>query len=218
MKIKNFLSPVLVLFCLVALCKPANAWEPWWHDFAVLHHQQNRHDYSSDRRSRNDSQDEAGVSPLPNPQLTPGAINPEVTPYNIDSTICKRGWTKTVRPRESYTEPLKKRQIRAFGYADQRPWHYEEDHLIPLELGGSPGDPNHPWRNPKNLWPEPHLGPNQWGSFAKDRLENKLNHLVCDGRLPLNEAREMIATNWIKAYQEEIGPYPDNNHSRRYRN
>jgi hypothetical protein len=29
------------------------------------------------------------------------------------------------------------------------PSNYEEDHFIPLELGGAP-------KNPKNLWPEPH--------------------------------------------------------------
>jgi len=31
-------------------------------------------------------------------------------------------------------------------YVDKAPSHYEEDHLISLELGGNP-------RDPKNLWP-----------------------------------------------------------------
>ena len=53
---------------------------------------------------------------LPDPARTPGAINPAVTQANIDSTICVRGWTKTVRPLERYTEALKRRQIREYGY------------------------------------------------------------------------------------------------------
>jgi hypothetical protein len=40
--------------------------------------------------------------------------------------------------------------------------NYEEDHLIPLELGAAP-------RNPKNLWPEPHSQ-----SSKSDPLETAL--------------------------------------------
>ncbi len=49
---------------------------------------------------------------LPDPALTPGAINPDVTQANIGSTVCVRGWTKTVRPPASHTNRLKKFQIR----------------------------------------------------------------------------------------------------------
>jgi hypothetical protein len=34
----------------------------------------------------------AAQSPLPNPTLTPGAIDPNVTQANIETTICVRGW------------------------------------------------------------------------------------------------------------------------------
>ena len=145
----------------------------------------------------------ARPAPLPDRHLTPGAINPDVTEADIGRTICVRGWTATVRPPVSYTEPLKKRQIREYGYRDRRPWHYEEDHLIPLDLGGAPS-------NPRNLWPQPHLGPHQWGSFAKDRLEVRLVRLVCRHRLSLHRARAMIARNWIRAYRRFIGDRPDN--------
>ncbi|WP_050807186.1 hypothetical protein [Acidiphilium sp. PM] len=67
-----------------------------------------------------------GASPLPDPALTPGAINPAVREATIGATICRRGWTRTVRPPVSYTEPLKKAQIRRYGYADARPWKYED--------------------------------------------------------------------------------------------
>lgn len=46
-------------------------------------------------------------SGLPDRHCTPGAVNPAVTQKNIHSTICKKGWTATIRPRESYTEALK---------------------------------------------------------------------------------------------------------------
>ena len=44
---------------------------------------------------------------LPDPKCTPGAIDPAVTQDNIDSTICIPGYTKTVRPPVSITEPQK---------------------------------------------------------------------------------------------------------------
>ena len=59
-------------------------------------------------------------------------------------------------------------------------------HLVPLELGGSPA-------SPRNLWPEPHHVAGGWGSYRKDRLENRLNHLVCRGRITLAVARHAIA-------------------------
>ncbi|MDD2878040.1 MAG: hypothetical protein PHT60_13425 [Acidiphilium sp.] len=149
-------------------------------------------------------------SPLPNRVMTPGAVNPAVTAQTIDNTICVRGWTRTVRPPAHYTEPLKKAQIRSYGYEDRRPWHYEEDHLIPLDIGGSP-------TSPLNLWPEPHLGPEQWGSYAKDRLEARMVRLVCRHEISLHRAQSMMAENWIAAYQRFIGPALDNSRPRRWR-
>ena len=131
---------------------------------------------------------------LPDRHLTPGAINPAVTQANIRATICRRGWTRTVRPLERYTEWLKYQQIREYGYRDRRARDYEEDHLIPLELGGAP-------TSPRNLWPEPHFVAGGWGSYRKDRLENRLHWLVCRGRLRLSTAQRWIATDWIAAYR-----------------
>lgn len=33
---------------------------------------------------------------LPNPRMTPGAIDPSVTQENIHKTVCVKGYTKTV--------------------------------------------------------------------------------------------------------------------------
>lgn len=125
-----------------------------------------------------------GLYVLPDPRCTPGAIDPAVTRANIDSTICTHGWTETIRPPESYTEPLKYKDIALYG-EPPGVWNYEEDHLIPLELGGSP-------TSQANLWPEPGESPN-----PKDAVENAANAAVCNGQISLNFARREIATNWI---------------------
>lgn len=138
---------------------------------------------------------------LPNPSLTPGARNPQVTQGNIRETICRRGFTRSIRPPEWYTERLKRAQIRQYGYSDYRLSAYAEDHLIPLELGGSP-------TSPRNLWPEPDRVQGGWSSFVKDHLEDRLNHLVCAGRVPLALAQRAIATDWIAAYRRYVGPVP----------
>ncbi|NUR58567.1 MAG: hypothetical protein HOV87_07735 [Catenulispora sp.] len=125
--------------------------------------------------------------PLPDSACTPGATNPQVTQANIASTICKSGWTATIRPPASYTNKLKTDGIRAYGYSDTTMSSYEEDHLISLELGGAPSDP-------KNLWPEPGGSPN-----PKDKVENDLNHAVCSGKVQLADAQRAIAGDWTTA-------------------
>jgi len=135
---------------------------------------------------------------LPDAGRTPGAVNAAVTPSTIRSTICRTGYTSTVRPSSSYTTSLKVQQLDS-GYAfrgDRSTHDYEEDHLIALELGGSPS-------NPRNLWPEPYATAS--GAKTKDLVENQLHDLVCAGRLPLRTAQRAIATNWWRAYQRYGG-------------
>jgi hypothetical protein len=83
------------------------------------------------------SQAARAQSSLPDRSVTPGAINPAVTQDDIQSTICVRGWTRTVRPPERYTYRLKREQIRQREYADRRLGHYEED----------PPHPPRPWQS-----------------------------------------------------------------------
>ncbi len=137
----------------------------------------------------------AAITGLPDSNLTPGAVNPNVTQVNIQQTICVRGYTKTIRPPERYTEALKHRQLRKYGYRDQKIWHYEEDHLVPLEVGGAP-------RDPRNLWPEPHYG--KWGSYIKDALENELHWRVCHGRISLRVAQRVFETDWVAGYRKYV--------------
>jgi len=134
---------------------------------------------------------------LPDPQLTPGVTNPDVTQDNIQDTICVKGFTKKIRPPANYTNWLKKKQLVQYGYKHANPKAFEEDHLIPLGVGGNPTDP-------QNLWPQPRKG--QWSAAKKDKLENKLHELVCHGSLSLEEAQQDISTNWIEAYKKYVSP------------
>jgi len=114
---------------------------------------------------------------LADPVRTPGVLNPDVTDETIASTICRHGWTRTIRPPTDYTNALKLKQMREYALSGS-PSDYQEDHLISLELGGHPTDP-------RNLWPEP------YPRAAKvDRVENDLNAQVCSGSLTLAEAQD----------------------------
>ncbi len=126
----------------------------------------------------------SGLYSLPDPHCTPGAISPAVTQANIQSTICSYGYTDSVRPPESITEPEKEASLAAYG--EPGPLRdYEYDHLVPLELGGAPNDP-------RNLWPEPGASPN-----PKDAIEYELRQEVCDGRMTLAQAQRAIAADWV---------------------
>jgi hypothetical protein len=135
---------------------------------------------------------------LPNSSVTPGATNPAVTQANIHSTICVVGYTKSIRPPSSYTTKLKIQQLSTLPYSafnDLKTKDFEEDHLISLELGGSPTDP-------KNLWPEPYASTT--GARVKDKIENALHALVCNGSITLKTAQKAIATNWYSAYLKYV--------------
>jgi hypothetical protein len=114
------------------------------------------------------------------PVRTPGVLSPAVTQATIGSTICRRGWTRTIRPAVDYTNTLKRRQMRE--YAERGPPSgYQEDHLISLELGGDPTDP-------RNLWPEPYPR-----AAEVDQIENELNAEVCSGSRTLADAQQKEA-------------------------
>lgn len=123
---------------------------------------------------------------LPDPSCTPGATNPAVTQANIHSTICVSGWTATIRPPVSYTDRLKRLQMQAYGLPGSTGL-YEEDHLVPLEIGGNP-------TSSQNLWPEPWAGTQ--GAHAKDRVENTIRRAVCDGTTTLAAAQSLFEHDW----------------------
>jgi hypothetical protein len=133
----------------------------------------------------------SGLNQRPDSRCTPGVVNPAVTQATIGSTICKSGWTKSVRPSSSITATEKLGSLRAYG--ETPPSRFEYDHLVPLELGGAVNDA-------RNLWPEPDY-PARAGFYLnpKDRLETSLKRRVCDGRMTLAIAQREIASNWVSA-------------------
>jgi hypothetical protein len=135
----------------------------------------------------------------PDPQRTPGAVNPDITQANIRDTICNPRWsTRSIRPNVSYTNRLKVQQIDEYGYPDSRLRSYEEDHFIPLELGGHPTDP-------KNLWPEPfQTSIADGGAHTKDQVENYLHAEVCSGSLTLEKAQREITEDWYRVYTASV--------------
>lgn len=119
-----------------------------------------------------------------------------MTQANIHSTICVSGYTTTVRPPTSYTNPLEVQLIAKYGLS-LTPQQTELDHLIALELGGDP-------RDVRNLFPEPYLPVP--GAHEKDVLENRLHALVCGGQLDLASAQLAIAADWLAAYRKYVQP------------
>jgi hypothetical protein len=123
---------------------------------------------------------------LPSHRLTPGAHFPVGR-----AAICKPGYARRVRdvPEREKDAAYARYHTRRVAYA------YEVDHLVSLELGGSNAI--------TNLWPEHYYDP--WGARTKDRLENRLHLLVCEGRLGLASAQRQEAANWIEAYKRYVG-------------
>lgn len=121
------------------------------------------------------------VTPVPaSPEVSPrriGRLNPAVTQDTIATTVCVPGWAAKIRPPKSYTNALKRKQLPAG--AD--PALYEEDHLMPLSLGGAP-------RDPKNLWPI--LWPR---ARLDDAWETRLHRELCAGKVSLSVAQTEIS-------------------------
>jgi len=124
---------------------------------------------------------------------TPGVVNTAVTQANIKKTICVSGWTKTIRPPATYTTALKKQQMKAMKLTGTAK-DYEEDHRVPLEVGGHP-------RDPKNLWPQPWVS--QYGARDKDQLENSVHRAVCGGAMTLKQGQAIfLAPDWRRQFDQ----------------
>jgi hypothetical protein len=131
----------------------------------------------------------AAAAALPDPRLTPGAIDPAVTQQNIASTICVAGYTRSVRPTFQVSNSLK-HQVMSLYHSPNSIHDYELDHLIPLELGGCPSCI-------ANLWPQPWTTP---GAHEKDDVELYLHDRVCHRLITLQKAQHLISTNWYSVY------------------
>jgi hypothetical protein len=112
---------------------------------------------------------------LPDPKLTPGAVDPKLGYHQIcDDKLPPR-------------KKIKACTYRRYGIADNG--HYEADHLIPRELGGADVC--------DNLWPQ------GWAeASAEDSCEDAMRIAYCSGPEPrpaLADLQRAMATNWIEA-------------------
>lgn len=129
---------------------------------------------------------------LPDPVCTPGAVDPAVTEGNLASTICKSGYTATVRAPASDTNKTKALSLSQYGQT--RAASTEYDHLISLQLGGT--------NAVSNLWPEPNRAGAPGTTNPKDAVETRLNKAVCSHRVTLAAAQKAIARNWVTATKD----------------
>lgn len=135
---------------------------------------------------------------LPDPSCTPGAVDSAVTDSNIGSTICRSGgYTSSVRPPESLTEPVKRKLLAAYGIPAKQISRYELDHLVELASGGA--------SDVRNLWPEPNTFQLFRGSSYvrndKDVVEAYTYHAICDHKVTVTAVRKAMAADWTTAVQ-----------------
>lgn len=138
-------------------------------------------------------------SSVPNAQLTPGVVRPDLT---LDQ-ICHTKWGKDER---MVTAAMKGAVMKAYGMSPGAcpSGKLEIDHLISRELGGAD--------DIRNLWPQcyekeppaPKLSA-EWGAHKKDRLENALHVDACAGKVTLDQARAALTGDWRKAYVARFG-------------
>jgi hypothetical protein len=120
----------------------------------------------------------------------------DVTQNNIQQTICRRGWVRTVRPSAEFANAVKRRMMVEQGWENAA--DVELDHIVPLELGGAA-------RDLKNLWLQPLRGP--WNVHCKDALAVELSKTVCKGDAKLADAQDEIRRDWRTSYRGRIDPH-----------
>lgn len=119
---------------------------------------------------------------LPDPELTPG----DVVPGSDVVVLCAPGFGADAH-RVRSTD--KDRALAAYE-VEEFQGEFTIDHLVPVELGGSDAA--------ANLWPQPRDG--AFAAVQKNELENRLHELVCQGVVPLEEARAALVADWRAAY------------------
>jgi len=142
----------------------------------------------------------------PDPALTPGAVFPSVTVEQIT----QKGYANKLHGGVRHVPAAVKRLVfkEYFGRVPGMQGHYEIDHLISLELGGS--------NDPKNLWPESYYTV-PFNAHVKDKLEDRMaanvrHELAKHGHdaatALLRQYQHEIATDWIAAYHKYVAETP----------
>ena len=125
-----------------------------------------------------------GVYHLPNPAWTPGKL---CSPTDPDFDGFRYG-AHIAHCRRNVSHETKVAVARHYGVDPADLSHYEIDHLVELNAGGSNAE--------ENLWPQP-LGPED--AAAKDKVEDETFHALRDGRMTQDEAVTTIRA-WRPAF------------------
>lgn len=125
-----------------------------------------------------------GNGALPIASLTPGAT------WNLTADELCAPVRHEQRP---VSDAIRLEVLRAYGMERVPADEYELDYLVTPELGGAPAV--------QNLWPQRYAS-RTWNAHVKDRLEQLLPKLVCDGTVSLQTAQRAIADDWIAAYKK----------------
>lgn len=139
----------------------------------------------------------ADGEPLPDPRCTPGAVDLAVTDVNISTTVCRKGgYTASVRPPVTLTDPAKLQLMAAYGLAGQNPADYELDHLVALNDGGA--------SDLRNLFPEPNNDLHRYPRSTyvhndKDEVESTTFTAICKGQVTVTAVQGLMATDWTQA-------------------
>ena len=116
---------------------------------------------------------------MPDPKLTPGTTDPRVTQATVATTICKDGYTKTVR---NVSEAVKKQVMARYGLPLTDLKLVEIDHFISLEAGGL--------NDISNMWPQYYdAAPGQSGYLGareKDVVEDYLHRQIYAAKVDMS--------------------------------
>jgi len=132
------------------------------------------------------------AAPAPDPVLTPGAVRPDFTTAR---QTCAVHWSLDER---AVTTAMKRAVYQSYGYPagshDPR-CPCVVDHLVPREAAGAD--------KVVNLWVQ-----TRQDARTKDRLENKVHHEMCAGRLTLRQAQAVFLHDWRDGYRHYFGEDP----------
>ena len=132
----------------------------------------------------------------PDRRCSPGAYYSKLTKAVICSSSFRTSTIRNVPDSEKHQVEVEYGLV-AKSYGST----LEIDHIVSLELGGS--------NDIANLYPEEATLPGGAPGFhVKDKLENKLHDLVCDGSMSLRSVQRQIAANWQAMYKKVFGVAP----------
>lgn len=131
---------------------------------------------------------------VPNPHLTPG----EVRATDLDTILATEREAEAGRPGVATKDLVWKE----YGYVGRHDGaHWEFDHLVPIECGGS--------NDVRNLWPEPRTGP--YNAYDKDRLEDYCGDAIRNGSMTVAAAQAVFLepSDWRVEYRKVYGEPAD---------